>query len=344
LDKLSKIFDLIVLDHPWVGFLASTGHILPLNDYLPTEFLADQAANTVGGSHFSYNFDGKQWALAIDAAAPVAAFRSDLLTPNKRPKTWDELIDLAKSGRVLLPGIPLDTLMNFYMLCSTLGEHVCQTRARVVAVEIGVRALQMLRELTTYIVPQFWQLNPIGVYEQMTKTDRFFYCPFAFGYSNYSRPGYAHARLSFGEMVYICKPTPLCTTLGGTGLAVATRCADRDLALKYVSFVANPGTQKTIYVDNGGQPGHRQAWLDDHANAVTCNYFRDTLPALDRAFLRPRYNGGMYFQELAGVPIQKYLREGGSERDVLRRLDELYIASLNYAHGQIEVDPKNWTA
>ena len=29
---------------------------------------------------------------------------------------------LARQGRVIMPGIPIDTLMNFYMLCATQGE------------------------------------------------------------------------------------------------------------------------------------------------------------------------------------------------------------------------------
>ncbi|HWB84126.1 MAG TPA: extracellular solute-binding protein [Bryobacteraceae bacterium] len=331
LDKLADQYDLIVLDHPWAGFLASTGHTIPLDDCLPAEFLQDQSANSVGASHRSYHFGGKQWALAIDAATPVASWRPDLIAPNHLPRTWDNLLELANAGGVLIPGIPIDTLMNFYMLCSSLGEDVCQTRERVISRETGAKALSMLRALARRVVPDCFGYNPIAVYEQMTRTDRFVYCPFAYGYSNYSRPGYARRLLSFGDLVEIGKSGPLRSTLGGTGLAVTARCAARDAAIQYAAFVASPDTQSGIYVDTGGQPGHRRAWTDDHANTITRHYFRDTLPALDRAYLRPRYRGSMTFQDHAGEPIQTYLREGGSEQDVLRRLDEIYAASLRDA-------------
>ncbi|HTS69631.1 MAG TPA: carbohydrate ABC transporter substrate-binding protein, partial [Terriglobia bacterium] len=79
IDQLAGRYDLLVIDHPWAGFAAAAGLLLPLDEHLPVPFLADQAANSVGASHQSYNFDGHQWALAIDAATPVAAWRPDLI-------------------------------------------------------------------------------------------------------------------------------------------------------------------------------------------------------------------------------------------------------------------------
>jgi len=85
--------------------------------------------------------------------------------------------------------------------------------------------------------------------------------------------------------------------------------------------------QGSYFVETGGQPGHREAWNSSFANMITNNYFRDTLPALDRAFLRPRYHGHMAFQDNAGAPIREYLMNGGSEETLLAHLNELYIQS-----------------
>nr|GFD45660.1 hypothetical protein [Tanacetum cinerariifolium] len=63
IQQLAERFDLLVIDHPWAGFAARTGAILPLDEYLSAEFLADQQANTVGHSYESYRFNGHQWAL-----------------------------------------------------------------------------------------------------------------------------------------------------------------------------------------------------------------------------------------------------------------------------------------
>jgi len=326
IDQLAERYDLLVIDHPWAGFASAAGLLLPLDEQLPASFLADQAANSVGPSHQSYCFDGHQWALAIDAATPVASFRPDLIPAGNLPRKWDDVRQLALSGDVLMPGIQTDTLMNFYMVCSTLGQDVCQVEDCVVSAEVGTQALGMLRELALALDPIFWDLNPVQVYEAMTLTDRYTYCPFAYGYSNYSRIGYARRLLEFGDMVEIDGRRCL-TTLGGAGLAISSRCAERQAALEYAAFVADPVCQRTLYFDSGGQPGHRSAWTDDRVNAACRDHFRNTLPALDRAFLRPRYPGYIYFQDRAGAPIRDYMRSGGDERAVLSHLNALYRES-----------------
>ena len=45
------------------------------------------------------------------------------------------------------------------------------------------------------------------------------------------------------------------------------------------------------------------------------NYFKNTLPALDRAYLRPRFPGYLHFQHHGGAPIRKYLMNGGNPQN-----------------------------
>ena len=92
LSELTQRFDLLVIDHPSIGEAATQGLLLPLDEYLPADFLADQAQNSVGQSHASYTYDGHQWALAIDAATPIAGWRPDLMERAKAtvPSTWSE--------------------------------------------------------------------------------------------------------------------------------------------------------------------------------------------------------------------------------------------------------------
>lgn len=123
IQRLTERFDLLVIGHPFVGYAARHNILLPLDDYLPKSFLADQAANSAGQSHLSYFYGGHQWALAIDAAAPVSAYRPDLLADASIPipQTWQEVLGLARRGHVIIPAIPVDCLMNFFMLCSSEG-------------------------------------------------------------------------------------------------------------------------------------------------------------------------------------------------------------------------------
>jgi multiple sugar transport system substrate-binding protein len=118
--------------------------------------------------------------------------------------------------------------------------------------------------------------------------------------------------------------------LGGTGLAISSACRPADLAVEYSRFVASPECQRTLYVESGGQPGHRSAWLHDVANQATGNYFRKTLPALDRAYLRPRYTGYLHFQDHAGDFVRDYMMDGGDPKAVLAQLARLYRESKGY--------------
>lgn len=323
---LAEEYDLLVIDHPWAGYAAYSKVLLPLQEIIPADFMRDQADNSVGSSHPSYIFDGGQCALAIDAATPVASYRPDLLERYEleQPQTWRDLLALARRGRVIMPGIPIDALMNFYMLCATQGEQPFVDDEWAVSDAMSLQALEQLRELASLCPADIFNWNPIAVYEALSRRDDFVYCPFAYGYSNYARAGYSNALLIFDDMVDIDGKGRCQTTLGGTGLAISSRSQAREIARDYAMFTANPEIQRTLFFESGGQPGHRSAWQDAEVNRRSNNYFRNTLSALDRAYLRPRFPGYLHFQDHAGAPIRRYLMQGGDERSVLVELKRLF--------------------
>ena len=335
-EKLAADYDLIVLDHPFVGHAARHRLLLPLDGEIPGAYLAEQSGNSVGASHASYSFAGRQWALAIDAAAPVAFWREDLLARHgiPVPKTWEEVLELAKAGRVEVPAAPINCLMNFYALCIALGEEPFRSRDRVVGEDVGRRALARLRDLLGHCDSGAWARNPIGSHEKVASGDNsdVVYCPFAYGYSNYARAGYAARRLAFGEPPTI-NGAPARTTLGGTGLAVSALRPHGKEAVAYAAYSASPETQATIFAQAGGQPGHRLAWQSPDNNAATGNYFSRTLPVLDRAYVRPRYCGHMKFQAAAGTVVHSALQGSLSDAKALGLVDGHYVESLKSADG-----------
>jgi multiple sugar transport system substrate-binding protein len=120
---------------------------------------------------------------------------------------------------------------------------------------------------------------------------------------------------------------PLRTVLGGTGLAISAQCSNISAVLDYLMYVAGEECQRTLYGLSGGQPAHRQAWLDETLNLVTNGFFHDTLACLDAAIMRPRYDGYIGLQGSAGHPIIIFLKEGGSAQLVLSSIDSLYRQS-----------------
>jgi multiple sugar transport system substrate-binding protein len=335
--ELAARYDLMVIDHPFIGYAAQHGIFQPLDNLVPAGFLADQAKHSVGGSHLSYAWENRQWALAIDAATPVAAWRPDLLTSMglSVPATWAESMALARAGHVEVPGDPINCLMNFFGLCLAAGEEPFLSPERVVGPEAGLQALAWLQELMAACDAGGLARNPIQSLELLSahENTRVAYCLFPYGYSNYSHEGYAPHVLHFGDVPTMeAGGVPMTTTLGGTGLAISARCAEVETAAAYAAFVAAASTQRTLYTRSGGQPGHRAAWLDEENNRRTHNYFRATLPTLDRAFVRPRYPNYLHgFQELAGPVVHQCITGHMDARATLRKLDQLLVDSHQHS-------------
>jgi multiple sugar transport system substrate-binding protein len=300
LADLAARFDLIVIDHPSIGEAAHHQLLLPLDEHLPASYLDEQAANSVGQSHTSYFYEGHQYALATDAATPVAGWRPDLLARAgaQLPATWGELLELARRGLVTVPAIPIDSLMNLFMLANALDAEPFSTPGEVIPKPHGTQALQLLRELVQLSAPGSLDRNPIRTWQLLADSDTVAFCPFAYGYSNYSRPGYAANVLQTGGLVTF-NGKPLRSTLGGAGLAISRTCRHPEQALAYAQYTASPETQRTLYTHSGGQPGHRAAWLDPVLNAASNDFFRNTLPTLDAAWVRPRFPGFIGFQDTA---------------------------------------------
>lgn len=329
IEELTKKYDLLIIDHPWVGCAAATKCVLPLDEFLPSGYLKEQRQNSVGQSHLSYYYDEHQWALAIDAATPVASYRPDLVEKHNTrvPDTWNEVIALAKIGKVAVPAIPIDLLMNFYMFCSAHGKQPFQDAEEVIDKETGLKALDSMRELWSLVDRQMFDHNPIAIAEIMSSSDEYWYCPFAYGYSNYSRKGYSDHILAYTDVVRFGGGSRLRSTVGGTGLAVSRFSENQEWAIRFCRWVVSPEIQSTLYVQHGGQPGHRSAWISKDANRICNNFFINTLDALDRGYIRPRYNGYLKFQDCAGIPLQEYLRQGGSPDRVLNEMNDQYRRS-----------------
>jgi multiple sugar transport system substrate-binding protein len=184
----------------------------------------------------------------------------------------------------------------------------------------GAEALRLLRELVQQAAPGSLERNPIKTWQLLATSDTVAYCPFAYGYSNYSRNGYATHTLQTGGLISL-HGKQLRSTLGGAGLAVSKHCKHREAAIQYARFVASADTQRTLYAFSGGQPGHRAAWLDPDLDAHTHDFFRNTVSTLDAAWVRPRFPGFIAFQDAASIIVHDYLVQGGSEQSVLERID-----------------------
>jgi multiple sugar transport system substrate-binding protein len=326
---LAERYDLLVIDHPMMGAAHQSRALLDLKRVVEQPFLEELASDSVGRSYESYCYEQSLYALPIDAAAPAASFRPDLLERSgvPVPRTWNDLLDLARKKLVVMPGFHADVFLNFMGLYvsrqAAVGEHPDEFLDR----ESAKQCLEELRELAGYMPEVIYEWNPIALYETLAVSDKYAYCPFAFSYSNYARAGFAEHLILFADPVVLDNGHAVCTVLGGTGMAISARCKSVEIAVEYLTQVAGAEWQRTVYALSGGQPARRLAWKDETLNLIAHGFFEQTLNSMEAAYVRPRYPGYVEFQAMAGAPIVEYLRSGGSVAGVVEKLNELYRQS-----------------
>ncbi len=326
-EELALQYDLIIIDHPHVGQVVDEGCLLPLDT--PRFELEHNSIKfrAVGASFWSYSYKGRQWALPVDTAAQVQAFVPSRLAAPAR--SWNEVLDLARQGRVALPLRPPHSLMCFYTLAAHVGTP-CRTDAAPLISETAARpAYDLLTDLFALIDPLCRKQDPIAVFEQMAQTDSRIACvPLIYGYVNYAMEGFRRERVVFADIPVHAARAPNGSALGGTGLAVSAKSAYSDAAMDFAYWVASGEVQKGIYAHSNGQPGHADAWEDDAVNVATHDFYRNTRATLEGAWVRPRHNGYMHFQQAASDHLNNCLSDRRPLKDFVDGLNSLFAASF----------------
>jgi multiple sugar transport system substrate-binding protein len=327
-EDLARAYDLIVIDHPHVGQITAEACLAPL-DIVGREAEREAlAAASVGRSYASYRWKGRQWAFPIDAATQVQAWRPDALPA--APIAWPEVLELGREGRVLVPLRPPHSLMTFYTLCANLGEP-CRTEGPGDHVDraTGTHVLEMIREIAALVDAACLSMDPIAVCEVMAEADSRIVCaPLIYGYVSYAMKGFRPARLAFADIPAAGSAGPVGSALGGTGIAVSNFSEVKDAAINFAYWVAGARTQRGIYASSGGQPGHAAAWEDAKVNAATGNFYKNTRATLEGAWVRPRYDGYMAFQQSASDCINAALTQRQASAKVLADLNRLFRESF----------------
>jgi multiple sugar transport system substrate-binding protein len=325
---LAEQFDIVVIDHPWAGYAIDRNVFLNLFDHLEQSFFQELKVETVGQCAESYLYEGRWLALPIDAASPAASCRPDLLRDSDVPRTWQQLIDLASRSQVILPAFHVDLLLHLVMLAATLNDQALFANDESwCADDVLSEAMDLLAALMTHIPKECYAMNPIAVYESLSQRDEHLYCPFAYTYNNYARDGFAQCRLRFLDPVELPGRGMLRGVLGGTGLAVSISCRHAQSAMQFLRFAVAPESQRTFYTHAGGQPAQRSAWSDPLNNQLTADFFASTTRSIERAYLRPRYNGFIHFQEQAGKPLVQWLQGESTRTTAIDQMNALYRES-----------------
>ena len=330
-------YDLIVVDHPFVGFAATHDVLVDLAPHVSQTERDAFARDSVGPSWNSYWYGEGLWALPVDAATQVSSYRPDLLgaLSAEPPQTFDEVLRLSAKARaqgkfIAVPAWPTDAISLTFTVSANLGYPVSESAELFLDNNVAKEVFSLLHMLIAASHPKSVELNPIQVYDFMTSSSDVVYCPWGFGYSNYSRRGQKQI-LKFADTPAAGKIGCAGTMLGGTGVAVTKSCKHRNDALTYAKWLASADHQRGTYFSEGGQPASLAAWTDPANDAEANEFFSGTLATLQSAYVRPRFDGFVRFFESAGLAINRCLRGDLADQELIDLLNKQFAASRAWA-------------
>lgn len=318
IEELAERYDVIVLDHPHLGDAVAGGALRPLDTVFDAGFLAGVVRDAVGPSAASYTVDGRLWALPLDAATQVAVSVPELVPDT--PNTWAEVADLATHVPVALSLAGPHAFLSWASVCVALGtEPSIEPGAGLVDADVGERAFEILSDIARTLPAGTAELNPIGLLERMRRDRDVAYLPLVYGYVTYAT---GPDPLRFSDAPSITPGGRRGSTIGGTGIAISSRCTpDRSLT-EHLAGLLDPEYQRTRIPADSGQPGLRSAWTDDAVNSESGDFYRGTLATIDHAWVRPRVAGYIPFQAEASAVLRDAVL--GRRPGAVARVNDLY--------------------
>jgi multiple sugar transport system substrate-binding protein len=302
LRTLADDYDLVVIDHPGLGEAIRDGALRPLGTLLSDAELATCAGACAGRSYASYQLDGQQWALPVDAAAQVSVGRADRL--DERPATW---ADARRAARRYPTAVCLGgphALLMFSAICVSLGAP--PGAGPFADPDAGSEAIAIMADLLAHADAALAERNPIGVLDAMAAGGPV-YCPLVYGYISYE-PTLAAFDAPAG-------PGGIGSVLGGTGIAVTRSCADPVAAREQLLRLVSEEVQVGLYARLGGQSADRRASGD---------FYSATRRTIEAAWVRPRFAGYVSFQATASAALREGLRRGDPASVVLAEVERAY--------------------
>jgi multiple sugar transport system substrate-binding protein len=336
--ELAQGFDLIALDHPFIGDAVNDGALRALDESWSVEQLRDRANDAAGLSQKSYEWHGASYAAAVDAACMVSAARASALGIDSLPRRWTEVSELSSElgrDRVLMSANPTHLWGTFLSLCENVAPSATRQQDgrplwwtdEGIDAAVAVHALELLHDLLALCSPESTRLDPIAVLERLAGGGDELYAPLIFGYVTYARSGSRLDVLRFSDA-----PSrdgrPVGTLTGGVGLAVSAHSTASEHAAHFVRFATSHAVQAGTYVDAGGQSGRRSVWLDERVNAIDNQFYAATLQTMDRSFLRPRGPGYPQFQRSGSHALHELVLGGASAPTIIATLDRLWRAHV----------------
>jgi multiple sugar transport system substrate-binding protein len=323
IQDLANRYDLIVLDHPHMGDALAGDCLQPLESLFDAATLQAWKAQSIGNTFESYYYAERHWALPLDAASQVAAYRVDRFD-GPPPATWEATVDFARRHPVALSLAGPHAILTLFSIATAFGDAPAASSADRLFQGKGLEsAWHVIQELHGLGFKGWAERNPIAILQALATEPEAVYCPLVYGYVNYAVAGDGRQAVCFGN-VPAGPGGRLGSVLGGTGLAVSRRAKVSDALRAHMTHLMSVAAQKEFIPFADGQPSARDAWSDARVNGAWGGFFSGTEKTLEQAIVRPRHPGYVEFQTTASALVRDALAQRWAAPQVAGELQSLY--------------------
>ena len=321
LSGLAERYDLLIVDHPGLGAAVEAAAVLPIEDVFGARDLSRWRAASIGSTWESYRLHGLGWALPLDAAAQACLLRPDLLT-GPPPATWSEVLELTERAGVVLCVAGPHAGLTLLAMAGDRSHNTLLNRDR------AVRALELLRAVWRRSDQTAAALDPIEIHELLAGSNDLVCCPLVYSYATYGRSTDGRRQLGWAAAPRLAgSDLSGGSTLGGTGLAVTQRAYDRVLSVTtYVRALLATATQLELVSSVGGQSATAAVWHSAAVDASWNGHYSATRAMVESAYVRPRFDGWIPFQDELSDRVREFLRSDADPVTTVEGIEKDYSA------------------
>ncbi|ACP34827.1 extracellular solute-binding protein family 1 [Sulfolobus islandicus L.S.2.15] len=326
LDKLAKSYDLVVVDYPSAGDIAESKMYVPIDEVLSKKELEFIQRISIGKTYESYLYNGHLWALPIDAATQVSAYREDIFRKLslRVPKTWRQVIKL--KCKIGMPLSPIHAHSSFITMCANYFLDPFFIKLN----QYDMKKIYTILDIMKFISDKCGELclksDPIKLLNYMAEGEEICYIPLTYGYYNYSRDNYRKNVINYANIPSFTK-IPYGSTLGGAGLAISTRNKYIEETINFIKWLYEFDVQK-MYWQHYGQPADIRIWINEELNRATRNSYINTIYTISLSYVRPNFPGFVKLHEESGKILVDFLMGRINRDETIKELLNLNISYI----------------
>lgn len=334
-------YDLVYMNDVWLGEYASAGYLTSLNDFVKDESLTGPDWNFEDFSQTgidTYSVDGELLALPNFLQTPVLAYNKNALAAAgfKVPKTWDELIEVAKYFKEHGSGIALPYRQGtaIYYLLDTLsvgngsadGFFDADGKLDVTNPKV-IETAAYLQELGKYSLEgsNGWHWDEVNKALQFNQTP--------IGISITGLVGIledpAQATVA-GQMAYAPLPHSKSVTAYFSTFAwgVPVDSKNKEEAFKLAAWLTSQEQLTAMSQTNPGFVGFRTSLYEDEQLKADAPWLESVQAGLKNAVFAPRGAAASELQQAISAELNGLVSNGGDPKTAVEKVQAAMAAKF----------------